>query len=74
MEKNKIKYGKVELPARTFKEKSASIRISMMLPLPLYKELKRLAVSEEHEGKYQLLIKDILTQYVRKSKKSKKTV
>lgn len=74
MAKSKLKYGKVEIPASEFKDENASIRISMMIPLPLYRELKKISLNDVHQGKYQILIKAVLEQYVSKIKKSKKAV
>ena len=71
MEK-KIKYGKVEIPAEDFDEANMIAHISIRLPLPLIKELKRLSLTEEHGGKYQVLIRDILSDYVQKHSIKKK--
>ncbi len=68
----KIKYGTVEFPDSEFDDKNALLRISMMLPLPLVKELKKLSLTEEHGGKYQVLIRDILNEWVGKHKGRKK--
>ena len=67
----KIKHGTVELGPEEFADETASIRISMMLPMTLYKELKRLALTEQHQGKYQLLMKDVLNQFVDSQSKKK---
>lgn len=69
----KIKYGKVEFPDSEFDDTNALLRISMMLPLQLVKELKKLSLTEEHSGKYQVLIRDILNDWVNKHKGRKKT-
>lgn len=71
MAKN-IKYGKVELGPENFDEKNAIALISIRLPLPMIKELKKLSLTEEHGGKYQLLIRDILAEYISKHSKKKK--
>jgi hypothetical protein len=68
----KSKYGKVEFPDSEFDDKNALLRISMMLPLSLVKELKRLSLTEEHSGQYQVLIRDILTHWVEKHRPKKK--
>lgn len=45
----------------------------MMLPLgSVIKELKRMSLTEEHGGKYQVLIRNILTEWVEAQKKPKK--
>ena len=67
----KIKYGKVAIDPNEFDEATASIRISMMLPMKMYKALKSLSLNEAHEGKYQVLIKDILAQYILRQRLSK---
>lgn len=72
MAKNKIKFGKVELPDDEFKEENISVRISIMLPRTLIKDLKSQALTEKHAGKYQVLIKDVLQEYVEKNKVKKK--
>jgi hypothetical protein len=71
----KIKYGKVELSDESFDDANALIRVSMMLPLNTIKDLKKLSLSEKHSGKYQVLIRDILTEWVDHQKpKRKRTV
>ena len=60
----KIKYGKVELSDESFNDANALIRVSMMLPLNMVKDLKRLSLTDKHSGKYQVLIRDILTDWV----------
>jgi hypothetical protein len=67
----KIKYGKITIDPNEFDEATASIRISMMLPMKMYKALKSLSLNEAHEGKYQVLIKDILAQYILRQRLSK---
>ena len=68
----KIKYGKVEFPAGEFDEAKVSAHISIRLPLSLLKELRRLSLTEEHGGRYQVLIRDVLADYVGKQQKSRK--
>lgn len=68
----KIKYGKVEVSDDSFDDANALIRVSMMLPLNLIKDLKRLSLSEKHSGKYQVLIRDILTDWVEHQKPKRK--
>lgn len=60
----KIKYGKVELSDEAFNDANALIRVSMMLPLNMVKDLKKLSLTDKHSGKYQVLIRDILTDWV----------
>jgi len=69
----KIKTGKVEIPDEDFKDENITAHISIRLPLILVKELKHLALNAEYEGRYQILIRDVLTEYVRHSGKGKKT-
>lgn len=59
----KIKYGKVEIPDEDFKDENITAHISIRLPLTLVKTLKRLSLTEEYEGRYQTLIRDILTEW-----------
>jgi hypothetical protein len=68
----KIKYGKVELSDESFDDANALIRVSMMLPLNTIKDLKKLSLSEKHSGKYQVLIRDILTEWVEHQKPKRK--
>jgi hypothetical protein len=68
----KIKYGKVELSDESFDDANALIRVSMMLPLNTIKDLKKLSLSEKHSGKYQVLIRDILTDWVEHQKPKRK--
>lgn len=68
----KTKYGKIELSEADFKEENVQIRISMMIPMTLYKDLKKLSLNEKHSGKYQVLMKDILTEWVSKNSGKKR--
>jgi hypothetical protein len=68
----KIKYGKVELSESSFDDSNALIRVSMMLPLNTVKDLKKLSLSEKHSGKYQVLIRDILIDWVEYQKPKRK--
>ena len=68
----KMKYGKVEIPDKDFKDENALVRVSMMLPLNLVKELKKLSLTEEYGGKYQVLSRDILSNWVDSQGKPKK--
>lgn len=71
MAKKTIKTGSIDLPEDEFKDENALIRISMMIPMTLYKDLKRLSLNEKQGGKYQLLIRDVLQEYVAKAAKKK---
>ena len=68
----KIKYGKVELSDDSFNDENALIRVSMMLPLNMVKDLKKLSLTEKHSGKYQILIRDILANWVEHQKPKRK--
>jgi hypothetical protein len=68
----KIKYGKVELSDASFDDANALIRVSMMLPLNMVKDLKKLSLTEKHSGKYQVLIRDILSDWVDHQKPKRK--
>lgn len=65
----KTKHGKVKLSKDELNDENLKIRISMMITMKVYKELKHLALNEKHQGKYQLLIQSILAEYVAKNKK-----
>jgi hypothetical protein len=60
----KIKTGTVEIDDSNFDDANALIRVTMMLPIGLVRDLKRLSLTEEHGGKYQVLIRDILHDWV----------
>lgn len=68
----KIKYGKVELSDDSFDDANALIRVSMMLPLNMVKDLKKLSLTERHGGKYQILIRDILASWIDHQKPKRK--
>jgi hypothetical protein len=68
----KIKYGKVELSDESFDDANALIRVSMMLPLNTVKDLKKLSLTEQHGGKYQVLIRDILANWIDHQKPKRK--
>lgn len=68
----KIKYGKVELSEESFDDANALIRVSMMLPLNMVKDLKKLSLTEKHSGKYQVLIRDILADWIEHQKPKRK--
>ncbi len=60
----KIKTGKVEIPDEDFKDQNITAHISIRLPLDLVKALKKLSLTEEYEGRYQVLMRDVLSEYV----------
>ena len=60
----KIKYGTVEVPEEAFLDENITAHISIKLPLTLVKDLKRLALTEEYGGRYQVLMRDVLAKYV----------
>lgn len=68
----KMKYGKVEIPDKDFKDENALVRVSMMLPMNLVRELKKLSLTEDFNGKYQVLSRDILSDWVASQRKPKK--
>jgi len=68
----KIKYGKVGVSDDSFDDANALIRVSMMLPLNMVRELKKFSLTEKHSGKYQVLIRDILADWVEHQKPKRK--
>lgn len=70
--KKDINYGKVEMPESAFKDENTMAHISMRLPLPLLKGLRKAALTEEYQGKYQVLMRDILTEWIEHNKAPKK--
>ncbi len=72
MAKTKVKTRNVEVPKEDFDDANMTAHISIRLPLPLLKDLRRLALTEKFGGKYQVLIKEILAEYVTAIKKSKR--
>jgi len=68
----KIKTGHVNVPVEDFEDENITAHISIRLPLNLVKELKRLALNEEYEGRYQVLIRDILQSFTEKNRSRKK--
>lgn len=64
---NKIKTGKVEIPDEDFKDENITAHISIRLPLNMLKELKHLALNEQYEGRYQVLMRDVLADYIKKN-------
>lgn len=68
----KIKTGKVEIPDDDFKDENITAHISIRLPLNLVKALKKLSLTEEYEGRYQVLIRDVLNEYVHHPRSKRK--
>jgi metal-responsive CopG/Arc/MetJ family transcriptional regulator len=68
----KIKTGKVEIPDEDFKDQSITAHISIRLPLDLVKALKKLSLTEDYEGRYQVLMRDVLSEYVQHHKSKKR--
>ncbi|MGE0526271.1 MAG: hypothetical protein AB7G93_13965 [Bdellovibrionales bacterium] len=68
----KTKYGTVEIPAEDFKDENITAHISIRLPLTLVKNLKKLSLNEQYEGRYQTLMRDILTAWVEHHQKPKR--
>ena len=69
----KIKTGKVEIPDEDFKDQNITAHISIRLPLDLVKALKKLSLTEDYEGRYQVLMRDVLSDYVQHHKSKKRT-
>ena len=67
----KIKTGSVNIPAENFEDENITAHISIRLPLNLVKDLKKLALNEEYEGRYQVLIRDILQVFAEKCRGNK---
>jgi metal-responsive CopG/Arc/MetJ family transcriptional regulator len=68
----KIKTGKIKIPDADFETQNITAHISIRLPLDLLKGLKKLSLTEEYEGRYQVLIRDVLTEYVQHQKSKRK--
>jgi hypothetical protein len=68
----KIKTGNVNIPVQDFEDENITAHISIRLPLNLVKDLKKMALNEEYEGRYQVLIRDVLQSFTEKSKAKKK--
>ena len=68
----KIKTGIVNVPIEGGGDNNITAHISIRLPLSLVKELKRLALNEEYEGRYQVLIRDVLQGFTEKNKSKKR--
>lgn len=70
----KVKTGNVNIPDENFNDENITAHISIRLPLSLIKELKKLSLNEEYEGRYQVLIREVLLAYTVKNKPKKKLV
>lgn len=68
----KIKTGSVNIPIEDFEDENITAHISIRLPLNLVKDLKKLALNEDYEGRYQVLIRDILQGFADKNRLKKK--
>lgn len=68
----KVKTGTVSVPTKDFEDQYITAHISIRLPLNLVKDLKRLALNEDYEGRYQVLIRDVLQAFTEKNKSKKK--
>ncbi len=68
----KMKTGATHVPDENFIDSNITAHISIRLPLDIVKELKRLALNENYEGRYQVLIRDILQTYISKARLKKK--
>jgi metal-responsive CopG/Arc/MetJ family transcriptional regulator len=68
----KVKTGNVNIPFEDFEDENITAHISIRLPLNLVKDLKKMALNEEYEGRYQVLIRDVLQSFTEKNKSKKK--
>lgn len=68
----KIKTGMVEIPTEAFEDENVTAHISIRLPMPLLKDLRRAALTEQYAGKYQVLIRDILSDWIAQRKPKRK--
>lgn len=68
----KIKTGNVNIPIEDFEDENITAHISIRLPLSLVKDLKKLALNEDYEGRYQVLIREILQGFADKHRSKKK--
>jgi len=68
----KIKTGTVNVPIEEFDDENITAHISIRLPLNLVKDLKKLALTEEYEGRYQILIREVLQGFADKHRSKKK--
>jgi hypothetical protein len=68
----KIKTGNVNVPIEDFEDENITAHISIRLPLNLVRDLKKLALNEDYEGRYQVLIREILQRFADKNRSKKK--
>jgi metal-responsive CopG/Arc/MetJ family transcriptional regulator len=68
----KIKNGSVRIPHEDFEDANITAHISVRLHLDLVKELKRLSLNEEYEGRYHVLIREVLQGFAEKNRSKKK--
>jgi len=68
----KLKTGNVEFDLNEFDDDATNVLISLRMSLSMQKDLKKLALNDKYQGKYQVLIKDILAQHIANSKLSHK--
>jgi hypothetical protein len=68
----KLKTGNVNIPIEDFVDENITAHISIRLPLNLVKDLKKLSLNEDYEGRYQVLIREVLQAYAEKNKSKKK--
>ena len=68
----KIKTGNVNIPVEDFEDENITAHISIRLPLNLVKDLKRLALNEDYEGRYQVLIREVLQGFADKNRSKTK--
>lgn len=68
----KVKTGNVNIPIEDFEDENITAHISIRLPLNLVKDLKKLALNENYEGRYQVLIREVLQGFADKNRSKKK--
>ena len=68
----KIKTGKVEIPPEAFEDENVTAHISIRLPMTLLKGLRRAALTDQYAGKYQVLIRDVLSEWLAHQKPKRK--
>jgi hypothetical protein len=68
----KTRTGKVNIPTEDFEDENITAHISIRLPLSLVKDLKKLALNEDYEGRYQVLIREILQKFADKHRSKRK--
>jgi hypothetical protein len=68
----KVKTGVVEISEEAFKDQNVTAHISIRLPMTLLKKLRQAALTEEYAGKYQVLIRDILGDWIEAQKPKRK--